>query len=197
MVKKWFESGILALSGQVREYGLGEAIVVTCSEHITHDTGLYAKDSIVIAVNSGAVKLKPHEVSDDRDGGISHQFLLDQIDQAIHTGCEHCPALPIILIADIPCRFADDEMTGIVDRLDCAIRGKRELAKAGCQVSCLLRVSSPHNTVFYTVNDSKWDEWYRRYEIDVLGRQDDAEEDVDGPKIGDAADFVESLRRRD
>lgn len=194
-VKEWVEAGILLFAGRSGKYQLGEAIILTCSEHVTHDHGLYATDSIVIAVNSGAAKLEPREATDFHDEAIRFRFLLDQIYHASKTACFHCPAFPVVLIIDTPCHFADDETIGIVKQLDTLIRVRNYMARSWtfeserATISCLVRVAAPDGIVFYRVDHSKWDVWYTKYEIDVLGRSPTTVDDIDDETTDELVDI--------
>lgn len=183
LIKKWRTYGILQIAGFRGSFGLGEAIVFVCSEHITHDRNFYAEDSVVIAVNFGAALLEPKDENDDSHAAIVHRFLLDQ---ALHAKRIR-PELPIVLIVDMPCMFAADEISTIIAQLDMAIRGRRALKEHVDKVSCLLRVHEFERDVFFSVDDTHWNEWYLQYEVDVLGRQNDVEADS-GEDFGELVD---------
>ncbi|MBI4713690.1 hypothetical protein HY771_00675 [Candidatus Uhrbacteria bacterium] len=153
-------------------YKLGEAIIITCCEHVIRDFCVFSPDSVIFAVNSGATQLVPVSESESYAASAVHRFLIQQIS----TVAKLRPELPIVLVTDFQCKFLRDGYISLVDQLDYMIRGMCALKELGHNnVSCMLRATGAICPIFFSVNDTKWDGWYQFYEAKVLYRQDDGD----------------------
>jgi len=163
------------------------AIILCCSEYVAEEK--FSVGSIVIAVLGGAMRLAEGCLM-SVESDTASSFLRQQIKEAQK---EH-PNYPIILIVDVPCIAFDAEgPLDVVQQIRDMISGLEASDLAvKTDVSCYLRINTSAGGSYYKIDKGLWAKWYRNYEVNVLGHEDDPDPGAAEPTEADLLAAIEN-----
>lgn len=163
------------------------AIFVCCSEYVADEK--FANGSIVIAVLGGATYLSRDDRLMNNDCVVVAAFLQFQVEAAQK---EHAD-FPIILIVDVPCIALDTGPLDVVQQIRDMISGLEASDLAvKTDVSCYLRINTSAGGSYYKIDKGLWAKWYRNYEVNVLGHEDDPDPGAAEPTEADLLAAIEN-----
>ena len=154
--------------------------LVCCNEHLNReDAGLLG--GITVVANLGGALLFSGKC------GVVHSSLVDAVAEFM---CQQLRETVVrkehktaTFCVHAPCAAADVAHMSIIQQIDHMVRGAAKFAPE--HTNCLVRIVEQSNVVFYHLDRKAWRRWYREYEIEALGRNDDPD-DLDSEMVAKA-----------
>ncbi|MEK7996168.1 MAG: hypothetical protein AAB403_20405 [Planctomycetota bacterium] len=159
--------------------GVVGGTIVCCSEHLMHDLAVFVGTTPVANLGGALLLSGKSDIVYESVADAVSEHMCQQVREIV-SGKQHKTTT---FCVHAPCTAAAVSQMTIVEQIDHMVRGAAKFPAE--HTNCLVRVVEGSDVVFYRLDRNAWHRWYREYEIEALGRNDDPD-DLDSEMVAKA-----------